>query len=554
MFLNVQRVLHAVCAARAGSEWYRTGVLRIGEPTARSASGIHTPPLAPRMPPRGHIRHAFAIFTAPMQRRFLLNLALLLVLNLLVKPFYIIGIDAGVQDAVGSAVYGTYAALLSLGFLLNIVLDLGMTNQNTRHIAQHTHLMGKTVGGVIGVRSVLVVLYALLTLGTGVVLGYSGAQLAMLGWLVVNQALVATIQYLRSNIAGAQRFKQDSLLSVLDRVLLIGMVGWLLWGRGVGAPFRMEWFVWAQTVAYTITAVVAYVLVQRIAGGVRLAWQPAYAWVVVKQSFPYALLILLMTFYYRIDTLMLERLLPDGAVQAGIYAQGFRFFEAFNMLGYLMAGLLLPMFSKLLGAKDAGARAGLAPLVRLAMRLVFTGTIAVAVFGIVHAQAIMDLRYTEHTAESAPVFALLIGCFVAVCSTYVFGTLLTAGGRLRQLNWMAAGGALLNIGLNLVLIPRLQAEGAAWASLVTQVITAVVQIALAARLYGTTIAPGLWARTVFYALALVLLAVWSAAWGLALLPLLAVFAGAVVALAWITGMVTRAVLYEALELRVPAKV
>lgn len=488
-----------------------------------------------------------------MQRRFLLNLALLLVLNLLVKPFYILGIDAGVQDAVGSAVYGTYAALLSLGFLLNIVLDLGMTNQNTRHIAQHTQLMGKTVGGVIGVRFVLVLLYAVLTVGTGIVLGFCGEQLAILGWLVVNQALVATIQYLRSNIAGAQRFKQDSLLSVLDRVLLIGMVGWLLWGSADGAPFRIEWFVWAQTVAYGITALVAYVLVHRIAGGVRPSWQPAYAWVVVKQSFPYALLILLMTFYYRIDTLMLERLLPDGAVQAGIYAQGFRFFEAFNMLGYLMAGLLLPMFSRMLSGKEMDARAGLTPLVRLAMRLVLTGTIAVAVFGIVHAQAIMDLRYTQHTAESAPVFALLIGCFVAVCSTYVFGTLLTAGGDLKYLNWMAAAGAVLNIGLNLLLIPRLQAEGAAWASLATQVVTALAQILLARRLHGVSLPAGLWLRTGLYALGLTLVEFWDGTWGLALLPALGVFAVAVVALAWLTGMVSRRVLYEALELRVPAK-
>ena len=53
-----------------------------------------------------------AHFRTAMQRSFLLNLALLLVLNLLVKPFYILGIDAGVQDAVGSAGYGTYACLL----------------------------------------------------------------------------------------------------------------------------------------------------------------------------------------------------------------------------------------------------------------------------------------------------------------------------------------------------------------------------------------------------------------------------------------------------------
>ncbi len=488
-----------------------------------------------------------------MQRRFLLNFALLLVLNLLVKPFYILGIDAGVQDAVGSAAYGTYAALLSLSFLLSIVLDMGITNQNTRHIAQHTHLMGKTVGGVLGVRAVLVLLYAVLTLGTGLVLGFREEQMAVLGWLVVNQALVASINFMRSNIAGAQRFKQDSLLSVLDRVLLIGMVGWLLWGRVGGGPFRIEWFVWAQTVAYGITLLVSYALVYRIAGGVRLAWRPAYAWVVMKQSFPYALLILLMTFYYRIDTLMLERMLPDGAVQAGIYAQAFRFFEAFNMLGYLMAGLLLPMFSRLLGEKDARVRAGLTPLVRLAMRLVLTGTLAIAVFGVVNAREIMDLRYTEHTAESAPVFALLIGCFVAVCSTYVFGTLLTAGGRLKHLNRLAGGGALLNIGLNLVLIPRMQAEGAAWASLITQVLTALAQIWLGGRLYGTTVKPGFWLRTAIYAVGLMALAAGVSFVGIPLLSALVLFGGGAMALAWVTGMLSRVVLYEALELRVPTR-
>ena len=83
----------------------------------------------------------------------------------------------------GSTAYGTYAALLSLSFLLSIVLDMGITNQNTRHMAQHTHLMGKTVGGVLGIRSVLVVLYAVLTIGTGLVLGFKAEQMAILGWL-----------------------------------------------------------------------------------------------------------------------------------------------------------------------------------------------------------------------------------------------------------------------------------------------------------------------------------------------------------------------------------
>jgi O-antigen/teichoic acid export membrane protein len=422
------------------------------------------------------IPRALLIFTPPMQRTFLTNLALLLVLNLLVKPFYLLGIDAGVQDAVGASAYGSYAALLSLSFLLNIVLDLGLTNYNTRNIAQHTHLMGKYLSGVIGVRMVLAGLYALLTVVVGLVLGYSGEQLGVLGWLVLNQALVASILYLRSNIAGAQRFRQDSLLSVLDRVLLIAAVGWLLWARGGDAPFRIEWFVWAQTAAYGATLLVALVMTLRLSGKVRMGWNPTFSRVVLKQSFPYALLILLMTFYYRTDTLMLERMLPDGAFQAGIYAQGFRFFEAFNMLGYLFAGLLLPIFSRQLKYRES-----VAPLVVLALRLVLGGSLAVAAFVHWNALPVLELIYDQHAALSAPSFVLLIHCFVGVCVTYVFGTLLTASGDLRLLNWMAAGGVLLNVALNLLLIPRYQAEGAAWASLITQMATALVQVLLAAR-------------------------------------------------------------------------
>jgi O-antigen/teichoic acid export membrane protein len=218
-----------------------------------------------------------------------------------------------------------------------------------------------------------------------------------------------------------------------------------------------------------------------------------------------------MTLYYRIDTLMLERLLPDGALQAGIYAQGFRFVEALNMLGYLFAGLLLPIFSRMLKARE-----DVAPLALLAWRLLLAGSLAVAAFGAFHAGTVLDLRYSEDTTTAAAPFALLLWCFVAVSTTYVFGTLLTAAGDLRLLNRMAAAGALVNIGLNLWLIPLWKAEGAAWASLITQVGTALLQVVLVLR---SRRLPGV-VRVVLGALvhgALLLAAAWwlgGLAWGL----------------------------------------
>lgn len=466
-----------------------------------------------------------------MRRVFVTNLALVLVLNLLVKPFYILGIDAAVQGRAGTEAYGGYAALLSLSFLLNILLDVGITNWNTRHVAQNTGTMHAQFNGVIVVRALLVVLYAVVMAIAALVLGYRGGELELLAVLVLNQALVASILYLRSNIAGAQKFAQDSMLSVLDRVLLIGICAWLLWGRGQDAPFPIIWFAYAQTAAYAITALVALSVVVKHVGFPKPRWDPLFIREVLRQCAPYALLVLLMTFYYRTDTVMLERLLPDGKLHAGIYAQGFRFFEAFNMLGFLLAGLLLPMFSRMLKHGE-----DIAPLSGLAVRLVIAGTVAVAVIGSFYAKPVMDLRYHEHTVDSAPAFAVLIWSFVAVCVTYVFGTLLTASGDLRTLNRMAAGGMVLNIILNLVFIPRYQAVGAAWAGLITQGLMAIVQAVIAARRFHLRPSPRQVGAVLGYAGALIALAWLAKARDLSLPLAAVVLSMAAVGMAAVAGL------------------
>ena len=72
-----------------------------------------------------------------MQRKFITNLALVLALNLLIKPFWILGIDRAVQNAVGTEQYGFYYSIFGFSFLLNILLDLGITNFNNKNISQN---------------------------------------------------------------------------------------------------------------------------------------------------------------------------------------------------------------------------------------------------------------------------------------------------------------------------------------------------------------------------------------------------------------------------------
>ncbi|NTW25111.1 MAG: oligosaccharide flippase family protein [Lentimicrobium sp.] len=411
-----------------------------------------------------------------MQRKFLTNLGFLLLLNLLIKPFWIFGIDRTVQNVVGAEDFGFYFVVFNFSFLFNILFDFGITNFNNRNIAQNTQLLNKHFSSILILKFLLAVVYFVVTFSAGLLWGFRGNELWMLGLLGLNQFLISLILYLRSNISAILHFKTDSMLSVLDRILMIGICSILLWGKVTEQAFRIEWFVYAQTASYLLTALIALLIVIKKASFIRLKWNMPFFLMIMKQSAPYAILVLLMTFYNRFDTVMIKRMLSgeDGNIQAGIYAHAYRLLDASNNIAYLFSVLLLPLFSKLIkqGQKVEN-------LVRLSFSILFVASVILAVGSVFYRFELMTLMYEHYINESAAVFAVLMGCFISISTTYVFGTLLTANGNLRQLNIAAAIGMVLNLGLNIALIPIYGALGSAWASLVTQAIMALIQVILA---------------------------------------------------------------------------
>lgn len=416
-----------------------------------------------------------------MKRKFLTNLVLLLFLNLLVKPFWIFGIDRTVQNTVGIEDYGLYFVIFNFSFLFNILLDLGITNFNNRNIAQHNHLLNKHFSGILVMKFLLGIGYLLVTYLVAVLLmGYAGNQLYLLAFLAFNQFLSSFILYLRSNVSGLLLFKTDSFLSVLDRLLMILFCGILLWGNVTRIPFRIEWFVYSQTAAYIVTALIALTIVIRKSAFRKLKWHWPFFLMIIKKSMPFALMVLLMTLYNRLDPVMLEKILGKslGNEQAGIYAHGFRLLDAAAMISFLFAVLLMPIFSKMIKQKES-----VEEMVKLSFTLIITVAIIVAVTSFFYSDEMMKLLYNADTTQSGPVFQVLMLGFIAISTSYIFGTLLTANGNLKEMNIIAVISLVINLVVNLVLIPQFLAFGSAVSSLSTQLFAALAQVILAQRVF-----------------------------------------------------------------------
>ena len=70
-----------------------------------------------------------------MVRQFLANLSVLVLLNLIIKPLYILGIEVAVQNAVGATTFGLFFALINSAYLLQIFNDFGLQIYNNRLVA-----------------------------------------------------------------------------------------------------------------------------------------------------------------------------------------------------------------------------------------------------------------------------------------------------------------------------------------------------------------------------------------------------------------------------------
>ena len=419
-----------------------------------------------------------------MNKKLVTGLFWVLLLNLIVKPLWILGIEVGVQNAVGAEAYGFYFSIFNFAYIFNILLDLGITNFNTRNIAQHPHLINKHFGGILTIKLLLLALYLVVTFTVGLLIGYNSKQFALLAILTFNQFLNSLILYLRSNFEGLLLFKWDSVLSVLDRLLMIVICGILLLNTYTRSHFKIEYFVLAQTSAYLITTIVAFAALLHHSNHQtkRLRFNKPFSLAILKQSAPFALLVLLMASYNRIDPVLLQRLLPDGDYQAGIYASAFRLLDALTMIAYLFSVPLLPIYSRLV-KKEAQDPNEIAETTKSMFSLVWVFSITAAITLSTLATPLMDLLYTEHTETSAQAFSILIYGIIPISFTYVFGTLLTANGSLKQLNIFAALSLLINIGCNLWLIPRYAATGSAWASLIAQSFMALTQMVAAFRIF-----------------------------------------------------------------------
>lgn len=188
----------------------------------------------------------------------------------------------------------------------------------------------------------------------------------------------------------------------------------------------------------------------------------------LAESWPLALAGVIMYAYYaNIDTVLLAAI--RSIEEAGLYSAPYRLFLALNVVGIFAAYALLPLIAR---AVDAGTGAE-------AERLVVSCLMPLAGFGLlclgmaeVAGSQLLELVFGTPFAAMGTTFVLLCAAVPWYAIGYPVGYSAIATGRQRRLLAGAGVAGVINVVLNVALIPPLGAEGAALATTVAMLAAA----------------------------------------------------------------------------------
>jgi O-antigen/teichoic acid export membrane protein len=278
-------------------------------------------------------------------------------------------------------------------------------------------------------------------------------------------------------LAGMQRFREASLIGLATGLLGTGAtIAVLTAGGGITGMFAVEAAMACVTLTWTGT------LARRLVTA--LAPHPQPARELSRDVARYAALltlgvVLTLVVARRSELFFVERFSSDDQIAA--YSIVFAVMAAALYLPQSLADTLMPAFASLYGeGASERIRSGFGRALRLLLLLAFPLTAVGASLG----PSVLELVYGQDYRATGAVLLVMIAAFPFVPLASLGSALLTGLGRLR-LPLVATGiAAAVDVALAVLLVPALDAVGAAIANVGGQVALAVPLLAAAIRATG----------------------------------------------------------------------
>ncbi|MBI4517293.1 MAG: flippase [Deltaproteobacteria bacterium] len=365
----------------------------------------------------------------------------------------------------GHEQFGIYSFVAAYMFIFTFLVDLGFERVITREIARQPKRAGELIGTGFAIRGVLSVVVAALAIAVAWALGLP--QLAQWCVLLAALGMPLSIEILvRGFFQTRFAMHYVYLLTLPGQLAFVALAGVVIW---LGGDVR------AVMAVSLVTGVLTVALILRVAlPQIGVVWRPnpallRYLW---RESWELGAVTLLLLISMRLDQLLLYWL--RGVHEVAQYSVAVKVTEALNLIPESVMVTVFP----LLAATERSAPERFRRIYQLAVRYLVALVLPVALVLTLARDALIAVLFGDAYAGAAGALVLLAWWMFFSYTAAVYLNLMIVHSQQRIMAVVSAIAVAVNITLNLLLIPRWGAAGAAAANLVSSA-TSFVAFALA---------------------------------------------------------------------------
>ena len=362
----------------------------------------------------------------------------------------------------GSSQYGLYTTALAYAGLFSIMADLGMTQFATREIARGR----KTADGLFW--NLIVIRFILSTFAI-IIITASAAYLANYNKTMVMGIFIACMGFYFHALYGPisiilranERIEYLSLLTTIGRVFTLGLGTYILLNNHSFYILIVSSYIWIP-----ITFFLGFYFIRKLdLATFKPNLSPQTWYSLLKHSLPFAMITFTLLAARDLDTILLS--LWKTEEEVGLYKAAYNLIFKLMFIRSAIIVSLTPQMSRHYGV----SKERVTSTFNFFFKFLWTFSVPIAIGGMLLAEPIIDLLYTDEYAKSAIAFAILIWSVPLLNLSSLCGAVTTATDKEKEAVRVYGAAALLNLITNLMTIPYWGYIGAAVSTIFTEFVT-----------------------------------------------------------------------------------
>jgi O-antigen/teichoic acid export membrane protein len=381
----------------------------------------------------------------------------------------------------GTEGWGLFSYVLSLGSLLMIFSDIGLSGLITREIAQKKEGYKTFIATALFIKSCLLLISTALIVWIAPSISHIPLANHLFPLIALTLCIDAVRDFILSINTAFEKMERDMITKSTMHLILVAV------GIGLLNVYPIPESVGvAYVIGSTVGCVIAYFTVRRDLRGLFNRIDTSSIGMVLATTWPFALITLISTIMANTDIYLLS--IWRNASDIGLYASAQRIQQFIFIIPVMIATAVFPLLSRLANTDTARFTAIFERIATLIMTL----ALPIAIGGVLLAQQLVALIFGNAFSGAVPILQLLLITLIASFPLILFSNSIFAYNKQRNIATAYFSGVIANIILNIVLIPRFGAVGSAVATLIsTTIVTCFIWIRLRSIIHFN-IVPKLW--------------------------------------------------------------